>query len=549
MDLALGVAVAGPIARLALIESGPGGSGVIDESIVDLADDPVSRLTETVAGTNRSLADQYHRLVSTRLCWSDERRANQLRRALDDSGVQNVVVVPESQAATALQTSSLTLAVPDDPDFAIARGAAMAAGAATGRLAYPVGDATMAAPAAPDATMVAPAAPDATMAAYAVPDATMTASAAPMTQGFTSDDALTRDAHAATDSGGQLAYSMENDQSEMLPMEYGGDGEDDDELDAAAPPVGRALLLGSTVGGILVAGVAALAVAVTIGVRPTAASKPQPPAPAQQKSVPGNFVPALPAPNPQPAPEVVAPVPALAPQYVPNYGPVGGGAPAQGPPPVPALPPDAGPPVAPPPPAVIPIPIPIPFPNPSSTGGTTTGGTTGTTTGGTTGTTTGGTTGTTTGGTTGTTTGGTTGTTTGGTTGTTTGTSTGTATTGGTTGTTTGSTRAQRRAAPRELRPARARRVGPPELLPAVPRALRRAAPRELRPARALPPTAPRPPELRAPRPEARPAVGPPEVRRAAAVLRALPMAVRPPEKLRAAQPAAPPAVLGPAEA
>ena len=72
MDLALGVAVAGPVARLTLIESGTGGHGVIDESIVDLGEDPIATLTATVVGTNQSLAEQYHRLVGTRLCWSDQ---------------------------------------------------------------------------------------------------------------------------------------------------------------------------------------------------------------------------------------------------------------------------------------------------------------------------------------------------------------------------------------------------------------------------------------------------------------------------------------------
>jgi hypothetical protein len=115
VDLALGVAVDGPVARLALIETGNGAHGVIDESVVDLAEDPIARLTETVVGTSRSLSDQFHRLVATRLCWSDQDLANQLRQVLDDSGVQNVAVLSDSEAATAM--SSLPLAVPDDPDF------------------------------------------------------------------------------------------------------------------------------------------------------------------------------------------------------------------------------------------------------------------------------------------------------------------------------------------------------------------------------------------------------------------------------------------------
>ncbi|HXD24606.1 MAG TPA: hypothetical protein VN609_01650, partial [Propionibacteriaceae bacterium] len=167
MDLALGIAVDGPLARLALIETGNGAHGVIDESVVDLAEDPIARLTETVVGTSRSLADQYHRLVATRLCWSDPDLANQLRQVLDDSGVQNVAVVSDSEAATAM--ASLPLAVPDDPEFAVARGAAL--DAATGRLSYPAGDATALAPVQPTGPLSSPAGEE-----------TMASAAGPMTE-------------------------------------------------------------------------------------------------------------------------------------------------------------------------------------------------------------------------------------------------------------------------------------------------------------------------------------------------------------------------------
>ncbi|MCV6981520.1 hypothetical protein H7I53_14980, partial [Mycolicibacterium pulveris] len=70
--------------------------------MVDVSSDPIRRLTETVVGTHRSLSGQGHRLVGTRLCWSDQRRASDLRRALDDSGVQNVALLSEPEAATAL---------------------------------------------------------------------------------------------------------------------------------------------------------------------------------------------------------------------------------------------------------------------------------------------------------------------------------------------------------------------------------------------------------------------------------------------------------------
>ena len=101
MDVVLGVAVTGPVARLALLEPGARGD-VIDQSVVDLEDNPVGKLTETVVGTNRLLADENHRLVGTRLCWPDDARAAQLQQALQHSGVSNVAVLSESQAVAAL---------------------------------------------------------------------------------------------------------------------------------------------------------------------------------------------------------------------------------------------------------------------------------------------------------------------------------------------------------------------------------------------------------------------------------------------------------------
>jgi hypothetical protein len=102
VDVVLGVAVADRIARLTLVEAAAQGQDVIDRSVIDLADNPIQTLTDTVVGTNRLLADENHRLSATRLWWSDPQRVDELRRALEDSGVQNVVVLDESEAATAM---------------------------------------------------------------------------------------------------------------------------------------------------------------------------------------------------------------------------------------------------------------------------------------------------------------------------------------------------------------------------------------------------------------------------------------------------------------
>ncbi len=302
MDVVLGVAVTGPRARLALVGAGAAGSDLIDESFVDLADNPLRKLTDTVVGTDRLLAEENHRLLATRLCWSNPQEAERLRRALEDSGVHNVAVLSESQAATALfgtGRSALSAQPDDDPTVALARGAAMAAGLAgdaTG-MAPTVGftgDATAMAPAvsgltgdatgmAPtvgftgDATAMAPAVSgltgDATAMAPAVSGFTGDATAmAPAVSGLTGDatamapavSGLTGDATAmaptvggmpsAGQVGPELAYSMAGD-SDLLPMEWLTGPEDDAEAKTGpVGPVSRRMAATDVVLGIAVAG-------------------------------------------------------------------------------------------------------------------------------------------------------------------------------------------------------------------------------------------------------------------------------------------------------
>jgi hypothetical protein len=61
VDAVLGIAVTGPIARLALVGATPAGPDVIDQSTVDVAAHPIEKLTDTVVGTHRLLADEHHR--------------------------------------------------------------------------------------------------------------------------------------------------------------------------------------------------------------------------------------------------------------------------------------------------------------------------------------------------------------------------------------------------------------------------------------------------------------------------------------------------------
>ncbi len=118
-------------------------------------------------------------------------------------------------------------------------------------------------------------------------------------------------------------------------------------------------LVGSAVAAIFVVGVVALVVSLAIAIRPTAGVRPTPghnivaPAPAPAAPAPAAPAPAPAAPAPAPAAQVPAPAPApvpAAPAPVPR-------APAPAPVPVPAAPAPAPPPVAP-----VPVPIPLPIP-------------------------------------------------------------------------------------------------------------------------------------------------------------------------------------------
>jgi hypothetical protein len=379
MDVVLGVAVTGPVARLALIGSGAAGRDVIDQSVIDLADRPIETLTETVVGTNRLLADESHRLVATRLCWTDHPKADQLRRALEDSGVHDVAVLSESQAASALMRVAgrpgAVLVVDDETATLSMIGAAavdehssptlLAAGPVAGAEATATFDTLMARlgdrPDAPQdlylvgastdlarvadqlrdastvrveiaddptfalargaALAVAPlaSAPDATMAqsAFSAGDATAMAPAARPTGDETT--IVPAAAFADPNADDQLAYSMAGD-DELLPVdmddEYDDDYDDVVDADAQTGPVRL-----STRSLLISNAVIAFAVIgfASLAVAVVVAVRPaaaQEPVVGHQNAAPGKFMPLLPT-------QQQAPVPAPPPDQ-PNAGYQGG---------------------------------------------------------------------------------------------------------------------------------------------------------------------------------------------------------------------------------
>ena len=418
MDVVLGVAVTGRVARLAMIGSPASGGQVLDQYALDLPDDAATDLADTIVGTYRAVADSGNRVAAIRLCLPDASRAETLRQTVLGAGAQNVEVVAETEAAAALarsvgadaallladdDTVSLTVVGEDEESTSVlasapigVAGAAVACAAvlqkvpsaeaptrimlvgqrldldsvaAELRSTAPVevppdagyAIARGAAQTAEDsgfpagaATMMAPAAADATMMAPAS-DATMMAPAA----GDATQMAPSTDPAAV---GPQLAYSQEEPGDYELPFdsleEFVPELEDEEAYTAMiAPPPRKTMLMGSAMAFVVVS-FATLAVTVAINIRPVADVEAQSVPATQPETVPGRFLPQVPhEPDPVALPvAVVSPAPAApAPSVRTNRGPVDNNVPSA---PAPQAPPPEPAPGAP----VVPIPPVIPFP-------------------------------------------------------------------------------------------------------------------------------------------------------------------------------------------
>jgi hypothetical protein len=240
------------------------------------------------------------------------------------SGVDVPLIKPTLEAAT-----TLPLSVPEEPDTALARGAALASAHAP---LFVSSTAARAYAQDPGTGAVLP---------YAV---------AP--EYF--------DVPAGAEEGDALAYSAVPDE---LAEAYTGEHTAGIRIAGAAYGERRSFtLIGSAVAAIFIVGVAALVVSLAISIRPTAGVRPDPGhnivAPAQQPAVAPAPAPApAPAQAPAPAPAAQVPAPAPVPQVqVPAPAPVP--VPAA-PAPLPAAPAPAPVPV---PAAPAPVPVPIPLP-------------------------------------------------------------------------------------------------------------------------------------------------------------------------------------------
>src|SRR5882757_1858538 len=117
VDVVLGVAVTGRVARLALVGGPADGGQIYDEYALDLPADAMTDLADTIVGTYRAVTDSGNRLSAIRLNFDEASEADTLRQVLLGAGVQDVEVVSEAEAATALVRSvddSAALLLVDD---------------------------------------------------------------------------------------------------------------------------------------------------------------------------------------------------------------------------------------------------------------------------------------------------------------------------------------------------------------------------------------------------------------------------------------------------
>jgi hypothetical protein len=363
-----------------MVGSPASGGEVLDQYALDLPDDAMTDLAETIVGTYRAVGESGNRVAAIRLCMPDASQAETLRQTVLSAGAQNVEVVAESEAAAAVARSAgadAALLLADDDTVSLtavgqdlgeggasttilaslpigAAGAAVACAAVLQKV--PVGEvhrimlvgqrldldsvaaelhSTAPVEVAPDAgyAIARGAAQTAQESGFPAGAATMMAPAAvDATQMAPATADATQMAPSADPAavGPLLAYSQEEPGEYELPYEsleeFVPEIEDEEAYTAMiAPPPPKTLLMGSAL-AFVIAAFATLAVTVAVNIRPVADVQAQPmPAPDQQaQTVPGNFLPAVPhEPDPVALPvAVVSPAPQAPVRQAPiNRGP------------------------------------------------------------------------------------------------------------------------------------------------------------------------------------------------------------------------------------
>lgn len=420
MDIVLGVSMTPTAVRMVLVEGENADGITVDRDSVDIAGgparagaDPADQVIAAILGTRESALESGHHLKSIGVAWTDHAAAARLSQTLRAHGIDDVVLVSELHAASALaqaigetigyertallflERTAATLAVVRTVDGAVVRVDSrslhtvdavaelrqMVAGLST---ATEPPDAVFMVGSGIDIAALRPAIAASTSLPVHAPDegelalargAALASAAAPRyeasTVGLAPGLLPTEDTQAAFGATqlaaagymAPLGYSAVPDEEDDLPgydpgydAEFGvGDpgesaaAESDDSVDSERRPF---LLVGSALSTVFVVGVAALAISLAVVVRPAADQRPDP---VGNAVLPTGQAPTAGAGDAL-APETIqAPIPVV--QQAPRTVFVAPGAPAPAAP-VPAPPPAAVPSA----PAQIPAPAPPPVP-------------------------------------------------------------------------------------------------------------------------------------------------------------------------------------------
>lgn len=360
MDISLGVSMTPKAVRMVLVE-GENAKGVtVDHDVFEVASDGTSatapeRVLSAILGTRESAEEGGHRLVSTVVAWRNHDDAAALRDALGACNIDDVMLISELHAASALaeavgtamgyertalifvDADTATLSVVETADGSIIRvqevdtsdeGAlatltsavaglehldappqgvfVVGSGAGVSMIKEQLAGATFLPVSAPDEPELALA----RGAALAGPRAPLF-EASTIGRAYARDDdgSMTVTVHPAPGSSASvLAYSEVDADEEPLLLDA---GEAEPATGAASRQERKPFLVGSAMTGVFVVGVAALVVSLAVSIRPTVDQQPSPAqsviAPTQAPA-PAAAVPAATAPPPE---TIQAPVPVV----------------------------------------------------------------------------------------------------------------------------------------------------------------------------------------------------------------------------------------------
>ncbi len=347
MEVVLGVSMTPTAARLVLVEGEKADGVTVDHSTFEVgagATFAADRVVAAIVGTRESVAEGGHRLVATGVAWTDHDAAALLRDALRKNGIEDVVLVSELHAASALaqaigpavgcERTALVFVEGDSATLAVVRtadGAVVKVRSGDTETAPDMieGLDSLAAP--PAAIFVvgsglgdsgteelrsriagrtslpvhAPQDADSALARGAALASVRTPRYEAQTIGLRSPDGS--DTAAGPTQMAPAGY--------MTPLGYSAVSDDDlaDLLDAEseelaeAPDQDRFLLVGSALGAVFVVGVVALGVSLAVSIRPAGDQRPDAGLPAAPPPAAAD-----PAPAPAPAPQTIqAPVPVV----------------------------------------------------------------------------------------------------------------------------------------------------------------------------------------------------------------------------------------------